>query len=138
MQILHFEFKLIQDNYVELRYFENNPNQYQSRSLPLQDIGDLIKLAERDYYDILPKDRTKTETRLFEQINNPSQLAKRNYNILPEDYKNIGIKLFNWLDGDDRFLEQLLNKHRRQGIILAFSTSENIANLPWELLQSTR
>ncbi|MGB3641088.1 MAG: CHAT domain-containing protein [Rivularia sp. (in: cyanobacteria)] len=105
MQILHFNIKLIQDNYVELRYFQSNPNNYQSRSLPLAEIADLIQLAERDYY--IP---------------------------LPEDYTKTGQKLFNWLDGNDRFLQQLLDKQRGKGVVLAISTSENIAHLPWELL----
>ena len=107
MQILHFNLKRIQDNYVELRYFESNPNNYQSRRLPLQQIGDLIQLAERDYY--IP---------------------------LPEDYVKTGTKLFNWLDGNDRFLQQLLDNQRGKGIVLAISTSGNIAHLPWELLHN--
>ncbi len=105
MQILHFDLKSTQDNYVELHYFESNPNHYKSRSLPLTEIADLIQLAERDYY--IP---------------------------LPEDYTKTGQKLFNWLDGNDRFLQQLLDKHRGKGVVLAISTSENIAHLPWELL----
>ncbi|MGB3650152.1 MAG: CHAT domain-containing protein, partial [Rivularia sp. (in: cyanobacteria)] len=40
---------------------------------------------------------------------------------------------FNWLDGNDRFLQKLLDKYRK-GVVLAISTSENIAHLPWELL----
>lgn len=107
MQILHFHLKPIQDNYVELRYFDNNPNQYQSRSLPLTEIADLIKLAEQDYY--IP---------------------------LPEDYKKTGQKLFDWLDGNDRFLQQLLDKQRGKAVVLAISTSGNIAHLPWELLHN--
>ena len=107
MQILHFDLKLIQDNYVELRFFENNPNNYQSRRLPLQEIADLIQLVERDYYV-----------------------------FLPEDYKKTGTKLFNWLDGNDRFLQQLLDKQRGKGVVLAISTSGNIAHLPWELLHN--
>ena len=107
MQILHFNIKPIQNNYVELRYFESNPNDYQSRSLPLTEIADLIQLAERDYY--IP---------------------------LPEDYQKTGASLFNWLDGNDRFLQQLLDNQRGKGIVLAISTSGNIAHLPWELLHN--
>ena len=107
MQILHFNLKIIQDNYVELRYFEDNQNQYQSRRLPITEIADLIKLAERDYY--IP---------------------------LPEDYQKTGQKLFDWLDGNDRFLQQLLDNQRGKGIVLAISTSGNIAHLPWELLHN--
>ena len=109
MQILHLDLKPIQDNYVELRYFEGNPNDYQSRSLPLTEITDLIQIAERDYYT-----------------------------ILPEDHQITGKRLFNWLDGNDRFFQELLNKQlnkkRGKGIVLAISTSGNISHLPWELL----
>ena len=107
MQVLHFYLKQTQDNYVELRYFESNPNNYQSRRLPLQQIADLIQLAERDYYT-----------------------------PLPEDYVKTGTKLFNWLDGNDRFLQQLLDKQRGKPVVLALSTSGNIAHLPWELLHN--
>ena len=108
MQILHLDLKPIQDNYVELRYFEGNPNDYQSRSLPLTEITDLIQIAERDYY------------------------------IFLKDHQITGKKLFNWLDGNDRFFQQLLNKQlnkqRGKGIVLAITTSGNISHLPWELL----
>ncbi|MCJ8283105.1 MAG: hypothetical protein MJK14_25700 [Rivularia sp. ALOHA_DT_140] len=108
MQILHLFLTLNrnQDNYVELRYFEDHPNAYEKRSLPLTEISDLIQLVERDYY----------------------------VSFVPEDYQKTGASLFNWLDGNDRFLQQLLNKYRNQGIILAISASKNLAHLPWELL----
>ncbi|WP_082650651.1 CHAT domain-containing protein [Mastigocoleus testarum] len=105
MQVLHLDLKPIQDNYVELRYFEGNPNDYQSRSLPLTEITDLIQIAERDYYT-----------------------------VLPEDHQITGERLFDWLDGNDRFFQQLLNKQRGKGIVLAISTLGNISHLPWELL----
>lgn len=107
MQILHFYLRLNQtdNNYVELRFFENNPNVYQKRSFALSEISDLIQLSERDYY--VP---------------------------IPEDYRKTGTKLFNWLDGNDRFFQQLLDNHRGKGIVLAISAGENLAHLPWELL----
>ena len=105
--ILHFYLKLsnTNNNYVELRYFEDNPNRYQSRYLALAEIADLIELSERDYYI-----------------------------SLPADYVETGTKLFKWLDGNDRFFQQLLDKQRRKGIVLAISAGENLAHLPWELL----
>ena len=106
MQTLHLNLKLIAENYVELRYFIDNPNQYEKRSLPLTDIADLIKLAERDYY-----------------------VAD-----LPEDYTVTGRRLYNWLDGSDRTLQLLLDKYRREGIVLAIATAEQLAHLPWEVL----
>ncbi|MEH2201500.1 tetratricopeptide repeat protein, partial [Nostoc sp.] len=107
MQVLHLDLKPVNENYVELRYFIDNPNQYERRSLPLSEITDLIKLAERDYY-----------------------VAD-----LPEDYVVTGKRLYNWLDGSDRWLQPLLDKYKREGIVLAIAaTSEKLAHLPWEVL----
>nr|MDZ8047224.1 tetratricopeptide repeat protein [Nostoc sp. DedQUE02] len=106
MQTLHLDLKPVDENYVELRYFVDNPNQYEKRSLPLSEIADLIQLAERDYY-----------------------VAD-----LPEDYTVTGRRLYNWLDGSDRTLQPLLDKHRREGIVLAIATTEKLAHLPWEVL----
>ncbi|MEH1823191.1 MAG: CHAT domain-containing protein [Nostoc sp.] len=106
MQTLHLDLKPIDENYVELRYFVDNPNQYKKRSLSLSEITDLIKLAERDYY----------------------------VSFFPEDYTVTGRRLYNWLDGSDRTLQPLLDKHRREGIVLAIATSEKLAHLPWEVL----
>ncbi len=107
MQILHFYLQenRNQNNYVELRYFGDNPNIYQSRSLAVAEIADLIQLSEQDYYI-----------------------------SLPADYKKTGTKLFNWLDGNDRFFQQLLDKQRGKKVVLAISAQGNLAHLPWELL----
>jgi hypothetical protein len=106
VQTLHLDLKLVAGNYVELRYFIDNPNQYQKRSLALTEIADLIKLAERDYY----------------------------VSDLPEDYIVTGQRLYNWLDGSDRTLQPLLDKYRREGIVLAIAAAEQLAHLPWEVL----
>ncbi|HEY9649931.1 MAG TPA: tetratricopeptide repeat protein [Coleofasciculaceae cyanobacterium] len=105
MKTLHLDLKLAGDNYVELRYFCDNPNQYEKRSLPLGQIADLIQLAEQDYYVRLAVDYTIT-----------------------------GRKLYNWLDGSDRLLQRLLNQHQGEGIVLAIATAEKLAHLPWEVL----
>ncbi|MBE8990523.1 tetratricopeptide repeat protein [Nostoc sp. LEGE 12450] len=106
MQTLHLDLKPVAENYVELCYFVDNPNQYEKRSLLLTEIADLIKLAERDYY----------------------------VSFFPEDYTVTGRRLYDWLDGSDRTLQPLLDKHRREGIVLAIATSEKLAHLPWEVL----
>ncbi|MEQ9354480.1 CHAT domain-containing protein [Coleofasciculus chthonoplastes] len=105
MQVLHLDLKPVGENDVELRYFSDNPNQYKTRSLPLAEITDLIGRAERDYYVRLAVDYTIT-----------------------------GRKLYNWLDGSDRFLQRLLNQSRREGIVLAINAAEQLAHLPWEVL----
>jgi uncharacterized protein YeeX (DUF496 family) len=60
VKTLHLDLKLVKDNYVELRYFFDKPNQYEKRSLPLEEIADLIQLAEQDYYVRLAVDYTIT------------------------------------------------------------------------------
>jgi tetratricopeptide (TPR) repeat protein len=97
-------------NYVELRYFTDNYNQYTKRTLDLSEISDLIKLAERDYY----------------------------VSSFAEDYAVTGLRLYNWLDGSDRFLQKFINEYQRQGIILAISTAEKLAHLPWEVLHDNQ
>lgn len=105
MQILHLDLKLIGDDYAQFRYFWHNPNDYQSYQLSLTEISNLIEKLEKGYY-----------TRL------------------PEDYAKTGQILYEWLDGNDCILQREINKHRREGIVLAISTSERLAHLPWELL----
>ena len=105
MKVLHLDLKQVAGNCVELRYFVDNPNQYQRRSLPLEQIADLLNQAEQDYYVRLAVDYTIT-----------------------------GRHLYNWLDGSDRFLQGLINQYRDEGIILAIATAENLAHLPWEVL----
>ncbi|ARV60108.1 NB-ARC domain-containing protein [Nostocales cyanobacterium HT-58-2] len=105
MKVLHLDLKQVANGYVELRYFVDNPNQYQRRSLPLEQIADLLNQVEKDYYVRLAVDYTIT-----------------------------GRQLYNWLDSSDRFLQGLLNQYRDEGIILAIATAEKLAHLPWEVL----
>ncbi|MDJ0553125.1 MAG: GUN4 domain-containing protein [Microcoleaceae cyanobacterium MO_207.B10] len=109
MQILHLDLKLMGDNYAQFRYFWHNPNDYQSYQLSLTEISALIEKLERGYY-----------TRL------------------PDNYAKTGQKLYNWLDGNDRILQRELDQNRWEGIVLAISTSERLAHLPWELLHDTK
>ncbi len=108
MKILHLDLKLVGDRYAEFRFFWDNPNDYQSRQLPLEEIACLIKRAETEYYT-----------------------------ILHEDYKKTGQALYNWLDGSDRLLEGAINQHRRSGIVLAIAATEKLAHLPWEILHDS-
>ena len=105
MKILHLHLKPLKDEYVELHYFWDNPNDYQSRNLHLEAISDLIQQTETDYYT-----------------------------YLPVDYAITGQKLYNWLDGNERFLQQALDQYRQDGLILAISAAEQLAHLPWEVL----
>ncbi len=115
MQILHLDLKPVGENYAELRYFFDNANQYQRRSLPLEAIAEVIELAETGYYS--PHESIILRSRLS-----------------VDDYTLTGRKLFNWLDGSDRFLQQAINQYWREGIVLAIAASAKLAHLPWELL----
>jgi len=107
VKTLHLDLKLVKDNYVELRYFFDKPNDYNSRSLPLEEIADLIQLAEQDYY-----------VRLH------------------EDYAITGRKLYNWLDGSDRLLYRTMQQHPGESLVLAIFAAESLAHLPWEVLHN--
>jgi tetratricopeptide (TPR) repeat protein len=115
VQILHLDLKPVAENYAELRYFFDNVNQYQRRSLPLEAIAEVIELAETAYYS--PHE---------------SIILRSRFSV--DDYTITGRKLFNWLDGIDRFLQQAINQYCREGIILAIAASAKLAHLPWELL----
>jgi len=115
VQILHLDLKPVEENYAELRYFFDNANQYQRRSLPLEAIAEVIELAETAYYSP------------HESIILRSRLSVYDYTIT-------GRKLFNWLDGSDRFLQQAINQYWQEGIVLAIAASAKLAHLPWELL----
>ncbi|MEG4022010.1 tetratricopeptide repeat protein, partial [Microcoleus sp. S13C4] len=105
MKILHLDLKSLQDNYVEFRYFLDNPNHYESRRLCLTEIADLITSAEQDYYV-----------------------------ALPESYPVTGKRLFDWLDGTERLFSRKIAELGRESIILAIATAERLAHLPWEVL----
>jgi hypothetical protein len=105
VKTLHLDLKPVADNYVELRYFWDNPNQYEKRSLRLGEIADLIQVAEQDYYVRLAVDYTIT-----------------------------GRKLYNWLDGSDRLLSRTMQQHPGESLILAIAAAESLAHLPWEVL----
>ncbi|AFW95651.1 TPR repeat-containing protein [Anabaena sp. 90] len=111
MQILHLDLKAVDGNYVELRYFTDNYNQYKERKLDLSEITNLIELAETDYY----------------------------VSSFAEDYAVTGKNLYRWLDGTDRWLQNLINQHQHQGqgIILAIRTSvENVETFHGTSLQN--
>ncbi|MGB0563341.1 MAG: tetratricopeptide repeat protein [Spirulinaceae cyanobacterium] len=103
MQLLHLDLRLIQDSTYALRCFESNPNEYDPRRLDLGEIAELLKRAETHYYTYLP------------------------------DHEAMGRKLFDWLDGEDGFLRQVLARCS-SGTVLAIAAGERLANLPWEVL----
>lgn len=105
-RILHIDLQERGSNRVEFRFFWDNPNQTRTYTRSLSEINNLSDRADTDYY-----------TRL------------------PEDHATTGQRLYQWLDGTERILQNGLDSHRGEEIIvLAISTSQGLAHLPWELL----
>lgn len=105
MRTLHIKLRFLDTDYVELLYFFENPNQSQRRRLRLADVYDLLQIVERDYYIALPEDFVKT-----------------------------GRRIYDWLDGSDRWFEQMLSSNQGEDLVLAISTTGRLAHLPWEIL----
>ncbi len=105
MKILHIDLQERGSNRVEFRFFWDNPNQTRTYTRCLSEIDNLSKKADTDYYTRLPKDHAKT-----------------------------GQGLYRWLDGTERILQNELESHRGEKIVLAISTSKGLVHLPWELL----
>ena len=84
MTVLHIDLKAQGSDCAEFRFFEDNPNECQTRSLPLSQISELLRTSEMSYY-----------TRISEQ------------------YEKTGQELYNWLDGSDRLLSGEIKKHQR-------------------------
>jgi hypothetical protein len=105
MEILHLDLKLAGSDRVEFRYFWDNPNEVKTSPRSLSELEERRRKVDTDYY-----------TRL------------------PEDYAKTGQALYGWLDGNERILQGEINKHKHSGFILAISTSQGLAHLPWELL----
>ena len=107
MKILHVDLQERGSDRVEFRFFWDNPNQNQPSTRSLSEINNLSDRADTDYYTRLPEDHSKT-----------------------------GKALYQWLDGSERILQNELDRHGREGIVLAISTSQGLAHLPWELLHN--
>ncbi|MEH1773419.1 tetratricopeptide repeat protein [Nostoc sp.] len=105
MQVLHLDLRQFNDKQVELRYFFDNPNDYEERTIAFIEIQDLLQVVERDYYT-----------------------------SLPENFITTGLMLYDWLDGSERWLSAAITKYRRQGLVLAIATTGKLAHLPWEVL----
>jgi CHAT domain-containing protein len=105
MKILHIDLQERGSNRVEFRFFWDNPDQTRTYTRCLSEIDNLSKKADTDYYTRLPKDHART-----------------------------GQGLYRWLDGTERILQNELDSHRGEKIVLAISTSKRLVHLPWELL----
>ncbi|MDJ0636210.1 MAG: GUN4 domain-containing protein [Xenococcaceae cyanobacterium MO_188.B29] len=115
MNILHLDLKPRGNDYVEFRYFWDNPNNFQSHQRSITQLEELIQQTNTEY-------------------NQKLNLYSVRNRLGPEDYARVGQVLYKWLDGSKRNLQRAINQHRREFIVLAISTSKNLADLPWEVL----
>ena len=104
---LHIRLRQSGSNHFVLRYWLDDPNQYEEFTLPADEIADLINRVEEDYYSLLPGN-------------------------LPE----LGQCLYNWLDRADRFLDSTISdvSGAADVLVLAFHLEPSLRHLPWELL----
>lgn len=105
---------------VEFRWFFENPNRYESRSLPVAELGEAIDQADRLF------DRTVD--------------LKRDR---PAEALALGRLLFDWLDHGDRLFSRQLAAQRPQVLAIELPdppdpTWPDLGRLPWELLHDGR
>jgi tetratricopeptide (TPR) repeat protein len=111
MNVVCLELKPIDRQFAELRYWLPGQTQYQSRKLQLAEIEGL--------YDFIDRDFTTTNPHLAQ----------------------LGRKLFDWLDGTERWLAQAIAQNRG-GLVLAIAfgaseaidAQEQLGGLPWEVM----
>ncbi len=73
--IIHVDLRSLSEDYADLRYSQENLNDFEARRLPLAQIADLIDLMERDYYVTLPEDYATTGRRLYDWIDGSGELS---------------------------------------------------------------
>jgi hypothetical protein len=90
ISIVHVQIKLTQGDRADLRIFGTVAAAFQSRSVILSDVADLLKRAETGYYT-----------------------------PLQEDFLRLGRRLFEWVDGDDRLLSRAISSHQPDVIAIS-------------------
>ena len=105
--VLHIELVEQTTDALQLRFWRENPNDVRTRTLALPEIADLVGKAETDYYSPLP--------------------AK---------LREIGQRLFRWLDGGERRITAEIAATANQApvLVLAIAMPHGLAHLPWEVL----
>jgi tetratricopeptide (TPR) repeat protein len=104
METLHISLKWLNDRQVELRYWRDRPSAYEQKILAIAEIGDLIGQSELDYY------------------------------VLRPNLVSMGQRLFNWLDGEGRWLSRGIQDCAAEGLVLAIAPDAKLAHLPWEIM----
>ncbi len=113
---------------VELRYWTDNPITNLSRTIRLDEIGDLVQQAEVEYYGAVKKD---------EPVSRVAELPQRDFGpewLQEQKPEAIGHRLFDWLDLPDRWLLRTFEQVGQREIALAIESNRRLGHLPWELL----
>ena len=117
MNVVRLELKQISSaddrQLAELRYWlpGENQTQYKSRKLELAEIAELY-----DFIDSLPE-----------------TLRERDFTTRSLNLLQLGRRLFDWLDGTERWLAQAIEKQGRD-LVLAIDAQGQLGGLPWEIL----
>lgn len=104
METLHLSLKSLNEQQIELRYWRDQQSAYEDKILAIAEISDLLEQSELDYY------------------------------VLRPNLVDVGQRLFNWIDGEGRWLSRAIQDCASEGIVLAIAPDAKIAHLPWEIL----
>jgi tetratricopeptide (TPR) repeat protein len=104
METLYLSIKALNPQQIELRYWQGQRSAYEQKILAIAEIEDLIGQSELDYYVLRP------------------QLTA------------LGQRLYNWLDGEGRWLSRAIQNCGAEGLTLAIAVEGKLAHLPWEVL----
>jgi tetratricopeptide (TPR) repeat protein len=116
MNVVRLELKQIasakaDQQLAELRYWLPGQTQYKSRKLALAEVVELYDFIDRDF-------------------------STRNLNLL-----QLGRRLFDWLDGTERWLAQAIAggasgaiEQQGRDLVLAIDAQDQLGGLPWEIL----
>jgi tetratricopeptide (TPR) repeat protein len=111
MDVAIVQLKTIDEQFVELRYRVAGSVQYESRKLAKAEIENLYDFDR--YFDrYLDRDFDRHSAHLAE----------------------IGQRLFDWLDGNERWLSRSIAQYGRRGLVIAIHAQAGLGGLPWEVL----
>ncbi|WP_397568802.1 tetratricopeptide repeat protein [Schlesneria sp. T3-172] len=105
VRTLHITIKPAGAERYTLRYWRDDPNKFTEREVTSADLKGLLDRAEADYY----------------AFSDP-------------DLVTVGKRLYDWLDGSDRWLARELDQLRGSTVALLIDANPVLAPLPWETL----
>jgi tetratricopeptide (TPR) repeat protein len=104
METLYLSLKALNSQQIELRYWQGQRSAYEQKILAISEIEDLIGQSELDYYVLRPR------------------------------LTALGQRLYDWLDGEGRWLSRAIQNCGSEGFTLAIAVEGKLAHLPWEVM----